>query len=99
MARNTAFTYNGKPIDVKQIGRELNVRYVLVGGVQRFGNRLRVNVQLIDAETGAHRWAERGLLVPTYRGASLAALAAMGIAVRTLSRSNEIADQTRQQQL
>ena len=55
IARNTAFTYKGEPFDVKQIGRELNVRYVLEGSVQRSGSRLRVNVQLIDAETGAHR--------------------------------------------
>jgi len=59
VARNTAFTYKGKPLDVKTIGRELNVRYVLEGSVQRGGNRLRVNVQLIDAETGNHLWAER----------------------------------------
>jgi TolB-like protein len=59
IARNTAFTYKGKPFDVKKIGRELNVRYVLEGSVQRGGNRLRVNVQLIDAGTGNHLWAER----------------------------------------
>jgi TolB-like protein/Tfp pilus assembly protein PilF len=59
IARNTAFTFKGKHIDVKQIGRELNVRYVLEGSVQRSGNRMRVNVQLIDAETGNHLWAER----------------------------------------
>ena len=59
IARNTAFTYKGKPFDVKTIGRELNVRYVLEGSVQRSGNRIRVNVQLIDAETGNHLWAER----------------------------------------
>jgi len=59
VARNTAFTYKGKPLDVKTIGRELNVRYVLEGSVQRGGNRMRVNVQLIDAETGNHLWAER----------------------------------------
>ncbi len=59
IARNTAFTYKGKHVDVKQIGRELNVRYVLEGSVQRGGNRMRVNVQLIDAETGNHLWAER----------------------------------------
>ena len=53
------FTYKGKPFDVKTIGRELNVRYVLEGSVQRSGNRMRVNVQLIDAETGNHLWAER----------------------------------------
>jgi adenylate cyclase len=59
IGRNTAFTYKGKAVDLKQIGRELNVRYVLEGSVQRGGNRMRVNVQLIDAETGSHLWAER----------------------------------------
>jgi TolB-like protein/Flp pilus assembly protein TadD len=59
IARNTAFTFQGKAVDVKQVGHELNVRYVLEGSVQRGGNRLRVNVQLIDAETGNHLWAER----------------------------------------
>ena len=59
IARNTAFAYKGRPLDVKTIGRELNVRYVLEGSVQRGGNRIRVNVQLIDAETGNHLWAER----------------------------------------
>src|SRR5580692_6802995 len=59
IARNTAFTYKGKPFDVKTIGRELNVRYVLEGSVQRSGNRMRVNVQLVDAESGSHLWAER----------------------------------------
>ena len=59
IGRNTAFTYKGKAVDLKQIGRELNVRYVLEGSVQRSGNRMRVNVQLIDAETGSHLWAER----------------------------------------
>ena len=49
IARNTAFTYKGKPVDLKQIRRELNVRYVLEGSVQRGGKRMRVNVQLIDA--------------------------------------------------
>src|SRR5271168_765113 len=59
IGRNTAFTYKGKHVDLKQIGRELNVRYVLEGSVQRGGNRMRVNVQLIDTETGSHLWAER----------------------------------------
>lgn len=59
IARNTAFTYKGKAIDVKQIGHELGVRYVLEGSVQRRGNRMRVSAQLIDAETGNHLWAER----------------------------------------
>ena len=59
IGRHTAFTYKGKAIDLKQVGRELNVRYALEGSVQRCGNRLRVNVQLVDAETGAHLWADR----------------------------------------
>jgi adenylate cyclase len=59
VARNTAFAYKGKHIDVKTIGRDLNVYYVLEGSVQRSGTRLRVNVQLIDAETGNHLWADR----------------------------------------
>ena len=59
IARNTAFAFKGKSPDVRQIGRELNVRYVLEGSVQRSGNRLRINVQLIDAATGNHLWAER----------------------------------------
>jgi TolB-like protein len=59
IAHNTAFTFKGKAVDVKKLGRELNVRYVLEGSVQRGGNRLRINVQLIDAETCAHLWADR----------------------------------------
>ncbi len=59
IGRSTAFTYRGKAADLKQIGRELNVRYVLEGSVQRAGDRMRVNVQLIEAEMGAHLWAER----------------------------------------
>src|SRR6201998_1648391 len=59
IARNTAFTFKGKGVGAERLGRELNVRYVLEGSVQRGGNRLRVNVQLIDAETGNHLWAER----------------------------------------
>ena len=59
ISRNTAFTYRNKPVDTKQIGRELGVRYVLEGSVRRAGNQVRVNAQLIDAETDAHLWAER----------------------------------------
>src|SRR5947209_17363812 len=59
IARNTAFSYQGKSPDARQIGRELNVRYVLEGSVRRAGDRFRVNVQLIDAENGNHLWAER----------------------------------------
>jgi TolB-like protein/class 3 adenylate cyclase/Flp pilus assembly protein TadD len=60
ISRNTAFTYRNKPVDTKQIGRDLGVRYVLEGSVRRSGsNQVRVNAQLIDAETSAHLWAER----------------------------------------
>lgn len=59
IARNTAFTFKGKPVDVKEIGRELGVRYVLEGSVRRTGEQVRVNVQLIDAQNGAHLWADR----------------------------------------
>ena len=59
IARNTAFTYKGKNIDAKEIGRELGVRYVLEGSVQRDQNRVRVNVQIIDAKSGAHLWADQ----------------------------------------
>ncbi|MET4020351.1 TolB-like protein [Bradyrhizobium sp. S3.2.12] len=59
IGQQTAFTYKGKLIDVRQVGRELNVRYALEGSVQRCENRLRVNIQLIDAKTGNHLWADR----------------------------------------
>jgi len=59
ISRNTAFTFRNKPVDTKQIGRELGVRYVLEGDVQRSGDRVRVTAQLIDAETDVHLWAER----------------------------------------
>jgi TolB-like protein/DNA-binding winged helix-turn-helix (wHTH) protein/Tfp pilus assembly protein PilF len=59
IGRSTAFTYKSKAVDIRQIGRELNVRYILEGRLQRGGNRMRVNVQLIDAESGSHLWAER----------------------------------------
>ena len=59
ISRNTAFTYRNKPVDTKQIGRELGVRYVLEGEVQRAGTQVRVNAQLIDADTDVHLWAER----------------------------------------
>ncbi len=59
IARNSAFTYKGKNVDAKDIGKELGVRYVLEGSVQRDQSRVRVNAQLIDAESGAHLWADR----------------------------------------
>src|SRR5262249_19491969 len=59
IGRHTAFTYKNKAVDLKQVGRDLNVDYVLEGSVQRGGNQLRVNIQLVDAETGSHIWADR----------------------------------------
>ncbi|HEY1433096.1 MAG TPA: hypothetical protein VGF39_15930 [Stellaceae bacterium] len=59
IARNTAFTYKNKPVDVRQIGRAVGVRYILEGSVRRTGDQVRVNVQLIDGESGTHVWADR----------------------------------------
>src|SRR5205809_2805768 len=59
IARNSSFTYKGRHVDVRQVGRELGVRYVLEGSVRKGGNRIRITGQLIEAETGAHLWAER----------------------------------------
>jgi TolB-like protein/class 3 adenylate cyclase len=59
IARNSSFTYKGKAVDIKQVGRELGVRYVLEGSVRKAGNRIRITGQLIDASTGMHLWAER----------------------------------------
>ena len=58
IARNSSFTYKGRAVDVKQVGRELGVRYVLEGSVRKGGNRVRITGQLIDALTGAHLWAD-----------------------------------------
>ena len=59
IARNSSFTYKGRPVDVKQVGRELGVRYVLEGGVRKAADRVRITAQLIDVSTGAHLWADR----------------------------------------
>jgi TolB-like protein len=59
IARNSSFTYKGQAVDVKQVGRELGVRYVLEGSVRKAGNRVRITAQLIDAASGAHLWADR----------------------------------------
>ena len=59
IARNSSFAYKGKSPDVRQVGRELGVRYVLEGSVRKAANRLRITGQLIDASTGAHLWADR----------------------------------------
>src|SRR5262249_1107663 len=59
LARNSSFTYNGKAVDVKQVGRELGVRYVLEGSVRKAGGRVRITAQLIDVTNGTHLWADR----------------------------------------
>jgi len=59
IARHSSFIYKGKAVDVRQVGRELGVRYVLEGGVRKAGNRLRITAQLVEAETGAHLWADK----------------------------------------
>jgi adenylate cyclase len=59
IAQNSSFTYKGRAVDVKQVGRELGVLYVLEGSVRRAGNRIRISAQLLDATTGAHLWADR----------------------------------------
>jgi adenylate cyclase len=59
IARNSSFTYKGRAVDIKQVGRELGVRYILEGSVRKGGNRMRIAAQLIDATSGAHLWADR----------------------------------------
>src|SRR5438105_7655191 len=59
IARNSSFTYKGQTVDMKRVGRELGVRYVLEGSVRKGGNRVRITAQLIDAETGTHLWVDR----------------------------------------
>ena len=59
IARNSTFTYKGKSVDIKQVGRDLGVRYVLEGSVRKAADRLRISGQLIDATTSAHLWADR----------------------------------------
>ena len=59
IARNSSFTYKDRRVDVKQVGRELGVRYVLEGSVRKGGGRVRITAQLIEAESGAHLWADR----------------------------------------
>src|SRR5262249_15008488 len=59
VARNSTFTYKGQAIDIKQVGRELGVRYVLEGSVRKASGRVRITAQLIEAETNAHLWADR----------------------------------------
>jgi TolB-like protein len=91
IARNSTFTYKGRSVDVKQIGRELGVRYVLEGSVRKGGNRVRITAQLIDATTGAHLWADRfdGLLEDVFELQDKVAISVAGVIEPTL-RQTEI---------
>src|SRR5205823_115111 len=81
IARNSSFTYKGQAVDVKRVGRELGVRYLLEGSVRKAGNRVRITAQLIDAETGAHLWADRfdGLLEDIFELQDKVALSVAGV--------------------
>ena len=99
IARNSSFTYKGQAVDVKHIGRELGVRYVLEGSVRKAGGRVRITAQLIEAETGAHLWAERfdGSLEAVFDLQDQVAVSVAGVIEPTL-RAAEIrraADQPR----
>jgi TolB-like protein/class 3 adenylate cyclase/Flp pilus assembly protein TadD len=81
IARNSTFTYKGQAVDVKEVGRELGVRYVLEGSVRKGGNRVRITGQLIDAETGTHLWADRfdGLIEDVFELQDKIALSVAGV--------------------
>jgi adenylate cyclase len=89
IARNSSFTYKGKPVDVKRVGRELGVRYVLEGSVRKGGNRVRITAQLIDATSGAHLWADRfdGLLEDIFDLQDKVAISVAGVIEPTLRQS------------
>ena len=89
IARNSSFTYKGQSVDVKQVGRELGVRYILEGSVRKAGGRVRITSQLIDAITGAHLWADRfdGLLEDVFELQDKVALSVAGVIEPTLRQS------------
>jgi adenylate cyclase len=86
IARNSSFTYKGRAVDVKQVSRELGVRYVLEGSVRKGGNRVRITAQLIDATNGAHLWADRfdGLLEDVFELQDKVAISVAGVIEPTL---------------
>jgi TolB-like protein len=86
IARNSSFTYKGQAVDVKQVGRELGVRYVLEGAVRKAGGRVRISAQLIDATSGAHLWADRfdGLLEDIFELQDQVAVSVAGVIEPTL---------------
>jgi adenylate cyclase len=89
IARNSSFTYKGRAIDVKQVGRELGVRYVLEGSVRKGGNRVRITAQLIDTTNGAHLWADRfdGLLEEVFELQDKVAISVAGVIEPTLRQA------------
>ncbi len=89
IARNSSFTYKGQAVDVKQVGRELGVRYVLEGSVRKGGNRVRITAQLIDALSGAHLWADRfdGSLEDVFDLQDKVAISVAGVIEPTLRQS------------
>jgi len=89
IARNSSFTYKGQAVDVKQVSRELGVRYVLEGSVRKGGNRVRITAQLIDAATGAHLWADRfdGLLEDVFELQDNVASSVTGVIEPTLRQA------------
>jgi len=89
IARNSTFTYKGRAVDVKQVGRELGVRYVLEGSVRKGGNRVRITAQLIDTTSGAHLWADRfdGLLEDVFELQDKVAISVAGVIEPTLRQS------------
>ena len=89
IARNSSFTYKGRAVDVKQVGRELGVRYVLEGSVRKGGNRVRITAQLIDAISGAHLWADRfdGSLEDVFELQDRVAISVAGVIEPTLRQS------------
>ena len=96
IARNSSFTYKGQAIDVKRVGRELGVRYVLEGAVRKATGRVRISAQLIDAATGAHLWADRfdGLLEDIFDLQDKVAVSVAGVIEPTLEavESRRLAD-------
>jgi adenylate cyclase len=86
IARNSSFTYRGQVIDVKQVGRELGVRYLLEGSVRRGGAGIRITVQLIETETGSHLWADRfdGVLQDVFELQDRVAISVAGVIEPTL---------------
>jgi TolB-like protein len=89
IARNSSFTYKGQAVDVKQVGRELGVRYVLEGSVRKGGNRVRITAQLIDTTNGAHLWADRfdGLLEDVFELQDQIAISVAGVIEPTLRQA------------